>query len=528
MRAIFHRRLRIATAASGLLAAALLCGTLGPPAAAQGAGWFDQNSDSVSRCVKGLLDDGRWQPGHVRLDWRALRAFYARRNFAPAWTNSGDAGLVHAALAHAEGEGLNAADYDPNEIVATSDSDPGRHARFDLLLTNSLLRYMHDVRQGRLSPDSVYKDAELKTRSYDDAADLAAATSSGSLDEFLKSLPPPQDGYRALRALLGRYRDIAAHGGWAQLPQRRTNGGNDSYIQALGARLAAEDPSANGSNGRDVTQALMRFQTAHGLDATGTLDSDTVAELNVDVRTRILQIEANMERWRWLPRQFEDRYVEVNVPAAALQVVDKDQIMLRSKVIVGRETDPTPLLKAAATSLTLNPVWHIPTKIAKKEILPKAMKDPDYLQEHHIESVDGSLTKLKQLPGPKNALGAIRIDMPNRFNVYLHDTPGQAAFAKNERDESHGCMRVEQIVPLASIALTGDPQAAVQKLDDEIEAGDTEKVPFTTPLMVYVDYWTVTAANDGSARFWPDIYGRDERLISALRNRSAAQRLSAL
>jgi len=250
--------------------------------------------------------------------------------------------------------------------------------------------------------------------------------------------------------------------------------------------------------------------------------------LNVNVADRIDEIALNMERWRWLPRVVPARFVEVNVPSASLIAYDEGQEALKSRVVVGRETDPTPLLHADATSITVNPTWEIPEKIARKEIIAKLSAHPSYLRTHHIEYVSHSPLRLRQLPGPDNALGALKIDMPNRFDVYLHDTPGQAAFDRVKRDESHGCMRVEQILPLASFALSGNTDAAVPDLENAIATRETQKIALPSPLPVYVLYWTVMAADDGKAQFWPDVYGRDAKLHDALKNRVVAARISML
>ena len=420
-----------------------------------------QPSDPTAAAIKGLIDDAKWQPGRVAIDWQRLRSFYSRSDFQPAWNNPNDAAQARDTLQKAPSEGLVAADYAADAIESPQDDDPARRARYDILLTNSLLLYARDVRQGRLAPDEVYGDAEFRSQGYDDPAELQSALQNGTLDQYFQSLPPQQDGYRALRKLLARYR--------ASRPR----------------------PSAT-------------------------------------ISKRVAIIEANMERWRWLPKHFEQRYIEVNVPAAELNVLDSGQVLLNSRVVVGRQTDPTPMLRAEANAITINPVWNIPQGIARKEIIPKLRHNRSYLRKQDIKIVDRATMQLKQLPGPKNALGAIKVEMPNRFNVYLHDTPGQSAFAKNMRDESHGCMRVQQILPLTSIALTGDPNAAVEYLTNAIQTGKTQKIALPQPLPVYVVYFTVTIDQGGSPHFWPDIYGRDQQLISELQKRNVAERYSVL
>jgi murein L,D-transpeptidase YcbB/YkuD len=483
-----------------------------------------ESADPVATTIKTLINDARWEPGRVAMDWRRLRTFYALRDYRPAWTDGGDAARARDVLRNASGEGLAAADYGADAIEPPADGDPRKLARYDVLLTNSLLLYAHDVRQGRIAPDDAYADAEFRSHGYDYPAELQAALQEGSLEDFLKSLPPPQDGYRALRSLLARYRQIAAQGGWQQVPESQGTA-RRPLLRRLKERLAAED-SAHASG--NIRQALSRFQQNHGLKPTGSLDRETISELNVGTNARLAEIEANMERWRWLPRDFEQRHVEVNVPSAYLNVVDNGQTILGSRIVVGRETDPTPMLRAEATSITINPVWNIPSKIARNEILPKLKRNHSYFRTQRIRVVDRANMKLEQLPGPKNPLGTIRIDMPNRFNVYLHDTPGQSVFARNLRDESHGCMRVEQILGLASIALGANSGDPIADLTDAINSKQTQTVPLPAPLPVYVVYWTVTAGNDGSARFWPDIYGRDEQLVAELQKRNVGEHVSML
>jgi murein L,D-transpeptidase YcbB/YkuD len=489
-------------------------------------------ADPVSDAIRGLLTEGQWKPSLVKLDWDTLRNFYRRRDDAAAWTDDGTVEAVRDALANADREGLRASDYGIDSIQPPDDGDPGRWARYDILLTNSVLRYAHDARLGRVKPGAVYDDVDFGARGFDAPAELQSALSNQTLDSFLNSLPPPQPGYAALRKLLAAYRDIASDGGWQSLPDTRTitNRPRDPLFSQLRDRMQAEDAvlKEGGTAPATVHEAVAVFQREHGLTPSGVADRKTIDELNVGVDARIAEIEANMERWRWQPRAADPRYVVVNVPSETLTVFDSGRSILTSRVVVGRESDPTPLLYTEAQALTVNPVWNIPADIMKKEILPKARAHPGYLKREHIEVVDRASLHYKQLPGPRNALGSLRIDIPNRFNIYLHDTPGRSLFARNERDESHGCIRVEQILPLASVALTGDPDAAVPDLRATIASGQTRQYDLDNTLPVYVVYRTMTVDENGAVRFWPDIYGRDDQLTTALKNRNVGMRISVL
>jgi murein L,D-transpeptidase YcbB/YkuD len=494
------------------------------PSTAQRDGGGSQDAGTNANDeIRQLLAQGSWKPQHAALDWAALRKFYSSRNFEPAWASENQSALALRALNHADHEGLSPDDYNAREIKRPTSSDAVSSAHFDLLLTNSVLRYAHDVREGRLMPNEVYDDASLPRQHYDAISEVNTALTNDSLEDYFASLPPPQEGYRALRSFLDTYRGIAAAGGWPAIPRSVSTRMGHRLRKRLAERLAIEQGGS-----QPIEQALRDFQSHHGLSVTGELDEKTVDELNVDVAGRVDEIALNMERWRWLPRAMPARYVEVNVPSASLTAFDEGHEALRSRVVVGRETDPTPLLHADATSITTNPNWEIPEKIARKEILSKLHAHPSYLRTHHIEFVSHSPLRLRQLPGPDNALGALKIDMPNRFNVYLHDTPGQSAFDRLVRDESHGCMRVEQILPLASFALSGNTDAAVPDLESAIATRDTQKIALPSPLPVYVLYWTVAPTDDGKAQFWPDPYGRDAELHDALKNRVVAARISML
>jgi murein L,D-transpeptidase YcbB/YkuD len=516
--------LAVVVTVSLALAAFTPSSTEAPPIGKHGS--REVTGDPDGTVLRHILAGMNWKPRDVALDWQRLRQFYANRGYRPAWTSKDNSARAIQALIHSDEEGLSPTNYKGDEIRAPSGDDANALAHFDLLLTNSVLRYTHDARQGQISAEQAYADAALPKQRYDAVGDLNAALNNDTFGDYLAGLPPQQDGYRALHALLARYREIAAQGGWSTIPAN-VSFATRHMRRVLAQRLANEDAdlSPDERNSDQIRQALMRFQSRHGLRASGELDPRTIQELDVNAATRVEEIALNMERWRWLPRDFGVRYVEVNVPSASLQIIDQGQAVLSSRVVVGREKDPTPLLHAEATSITINPSWQIPNKIAQTEILPKLLRHPSYLRKHHMVFAGGS--RLKQLPGADNALGALKIDMPNRFEVYMHDTPGQAAFASDKRDESHGCMRVEQILPLASFALSGTTDQAVPDLEDAIAAMETQKIALPAPLPVYVVYWTVRASDDG-AQFWPDVYGRDDQLREALKNQVAASHFTML
>lgn len=487
---------------------------------------------------------------HGNIDATRLQQFYSPRGFAPVWlSDRRDAKTVQRTLLSASDEGLEPEDYHASEIAQLDQGTPEDQVQRELLLTDGLLKYAHDVRLGRIAPNEVDGDVDLPTQSFDTVAALQSALAEGALQQFLADLPPPHPEYAALRAALKRYRQIAAQGGWPEIVSSSSDlGAHPNAQQDIWTRLSTEDPSLVGVAQRKdsdaLAQAIKSFQARNGLEPDGKLGPHTSDALNVSTKQRIQQIAANMERWRWLPRSFGPDYVEVNVPDASLIAVRADKIVLTSRLVVGRPGDPTPILNTNITGVTVNPPWDVPMSIARREYLPALKRDPSYLARHHMFIKDrpsdpaGATIAwrqiapsdfdfhLRQAPGADNALGRLKLELPNRFSVYLHDTPNTNLFANNDRDLSHGCMRVERILALASVVLSGDPETKTAKLQELIDSGKTQTLPLAKPLPIYVLYWTAFTSDAGETEFRRDVYGRDQRLLSALGGRSAGSQVA--
>lgn len=498
--------------------------------------------------LKELLDD---PTGLADVDATLLnqtRTLYAALSYHLIWSGSREA-EAHARVARntlqrADEQGLKAADY----VTRTPDHSASQEelARADAALTRNVLAYARDVSTGRLSPAEGYQDAALTATPIDIVGELLAAIEGNSVDAFLARLPPPHEEYGKLVTALARYRGLAKAGGWPIVPAGKEIkiGSEDPRLEILKRRLDAENP---GYARVDVTlvTALKEFQSRNGLDPDGRVGPRTLEMLNVPVSERIDQIIANMERWRWMPRVLERRYIAVNSAEQTLQYVEKGMQVLSSRVIVGRPQSPTPIFRAMATAVTANPPWNVPKRIAAREILPKLKRNPDYLVSQDMILVNGPPGdpqgtrenwrrwtaanfpyQIRQLPGEMNALGALKLELPNRFDVYLHDTPGKAAFARNDRALSHGCIRVQHIVPLAELALGESLEEAAQKLHEAIASGVTQRLALSEPLPVYVLYWTAIGGNDGSVGFRRDIYGRDRQLTTVLGRRASQAKLA--
>ena len=518
-----------------------------PVAPSQGGAAADQ---ALGAALRQLLDRA---PSHLLdnqpIDFASLRRFYAGRGNRPAWTGS-DAARVRAmlalsSLAESGGDGLNPADYRLTALSAPPPPDAAGAAARELVLTDAFLRYAHDLRLGRVAADEVFDDVHLPKASFDAVGALETALQRNDLARLIADLPPRHPEYARLSDALKRYRAIAANGGWPQIPEgdELKLDSDDPRLVVLRQRLAVEDAQlaplpAQAVKG-DLATALGRYQARNGLAIDGRIGAKTLAMLNIGAAERVDQIVANMERWRWMPRSFEERYILVNTADGELEVVDHGEPILLSKVVVGDQRHQSPILRAYAVSVTVNPPWRVPLSIAEKEFLPKLRRDPNYLFNENIVVLNGPEGDpygqhinwqrvqakrfpylLEQLPGPKNSLGGLKIEMPNPFDVYLHDTPLRRLFARAQRTFSHGCIRVEHVAALASLLLTGDKAEAIPDLEAKIAAGETLNLPATKALPVYVAYWTAMEDADGTVGFRADAYDRDGRLTRALASHS--------
>jgi len=276
----------------------------------------------------------------------------------------------------------------------------------------------------------------------------------------------------------------------------------------------------------------------HGLDVDGVVGSATLDALNVPVEKRVRQLIVNMERWRWLPQDLGKRYILVNIADFELDVVENSQPLMTMRVIVGRDYRRTPVFSDNMTYLVLSPYWHVPTAIAVQDILPKIQQEPGYLAKQNIRVFRGwgaetreidprtvnwsHVTaanfsyRLRQEPGPMNALGRVKFMFPNKFNVYLHDTPAQELFAKPERTFSSGCIRIEKPIELAEYLLQSDAKWTREKILAVADKRIEQTVRLPEPMPIHLLYWTAWADEDRTVQFRADVYARDGKLYEAL------------
>ncbi|MGH7800437.1 MAG: L,D-transpeptidase family protein [Thermodesulfobacteriota bacterium] len=496
-----------------------------------------------------------------------LSRFYGRRNYLPAWiSNDRPLPQVDAlikTIREANREGLNPDDYNLGkiedklrEIQKSKDTNtpiyPSTLVSLDILLTEAFLTYGSHLLDGRVNPEKIEASWYPNRYEVDLVLLLQAALGSNTVEESMHSLLPVDQGYKRMRQALRRYRDIAARGGWNSVPvgPKIKKGDSGTRIQALRARLITEGYLVPGlSKDRDIfddllEQAISKYQDNHGLKVDGIVGRDTIASLNVSVEDRVRQIELNMERMRWLPKELGKRYVLINIPNYQLEVVEDSKPLITMRAVVGKPSDPSPVLSSEITYLVLNPSWYVPSSIATSEILKELRTDPTYLAKNDImvyKIVDGNRMginpatvnwtqvseknfnyRFRQRPGSKNVLGRVKFIFPNPFDVYLHDTSSPELFAKFVRSFSHGCMRVEKPMELAEFLMRDDAEWTRENILSAINKRSEKTVWLPEPIPLHVAYLTAWVDENGSIQFRNDIYGLDKVLNGAWGQRDKA------
>jgi len=448
---------------------------------------------------------------------RSVLAFYKRRQNEPAWDEASIASLLRA-IRRSTDDGLNPGDY---HLAAIESLPPGGER--DLLASDAFLLLGLHLTQGRVDPVSLIPQWCIPPRRIDLAAGLQTALDAHDVEGMIDELAPHHPAYRRLREALALYRQIEASGGWPPVSPgiAMRLGDRGPRVIELRRRLAREPSAVPDLFDDDLEAAVKDFQAHHGLTADGIAGVATLRELNVSAGARIRQIEVNMERWRWMPENLGDSYALVNIAGFRLGLFENERSVMTMKTIVGKNFWETPFFPAKITEIILNPSWYVPENIADGELRPKQRRDSSYYAREHIQVMPGG--SLRQLPGPWNSLGRIKFNMPNRFSVYLHDTPAKQLFSMQTRTFSHGCIRIERPLDLAVYLLRGDPEWNAEKLQTAIDAGVECTIRLKTPEPVYVLYWTAWAAEDGHIEFHRDVYNRDAALERALRSSSAMQ-----
>ena len=445
--------------------------------------------------------------GERTCDAPGLRTFYARREHRPAWDAPSTTALLAAIDALAD-DGLEPARYHRDALHRLA---PG--AERDVLATDAFLTAAAHLSHGVADPEFARPAWCRPPPPIDVAAFLQAALDDGTIAETLARFTVRHEGYLRLRTALAAYREVARNGGWPVVPGGPTlrPGADDARVAVLRRRLYS--PNDSTLFDAELEERVRHFQSHHGITADGLVGPATLRELNVTADDRVRQIAANMERWRWMPEDLGPSYILVNIAAFRLDVIEGERSVLSMKTVVGKEYTRTPFFAARVTEVIVNPWWNVPDSIAIKELWPKQRRDSSTFAREHMVVTNG---RIRQRPGPWNALGRLKFNMPNRYNVYLHDTPAKSLFERPFRAFSHGCIRLEKPLDLALHLLRDQPQWTSAAIEGDIAAGTERAIPLTAPQPVYVLYWTAWVGDDGHMEFHRDHYERDAALTAAL------------
>ncbi|AGH97755.1 L,D-transpeptidase family protein [Micavibrio aeruginosavorus] len=487
----------------------------------------------------------------------AMQAAYAGRNGEPLWIGrSGAADHIAdfiTVLEESWTHGLNPEQYHLTQIKTLAGSDsPQDRAHLDLLISDAVMRYGQDVTGMRVAPDRIRQKAEYWRQPMAAGDVLMQVSASDDPADMLEDLAPQGSLYDRLRdelVTLSRSPERAAEeagpvnfGGGLLRP-----GEYHKNVPKLRARMGqTHDPMYGPENLYDdeLAAAVMKFQAQHGLSADGVLGPKTLAFMNQSVRDKMEQIIVNLERLRWLEQEKPHRYILVNIPSATLWAVEGNSVEAQMPVIVGRKDRPTKSFTTEITGIRFNPKWNVPTTIKTKDYLPRLKEDPYYLQDKGIEvyrviegrretvdpaSVDwANMTRsdlarlnMQQGAGDNNALGRIRVLMPNQYDIYLHDTNSPGLFANNDRTLSSGCVRMADPEKVARFILGPNPGWSDERMHGLIARGSTSEVKAEEKLPVYFLYQTVWLDNRGQLVYGPDIYSEDQRLLSVLKDMKA-------
>lgn len=553
---LFTSVFRLALAACLVLAGALPAASL---AASAGAA---PSREALRERVEALRSDGS-PGGEAHRAARALVAgLYEARGFEPLWADAGRVASLRRAVDASLTHGLDPRDYHAAALASAPAPADGRAlAQRELLLTDALIRLAYHLHFGKTDPRSLQPSWNFARTlgGADPAAALAQLAGTPDPAAALERLAPSLPAYANLRRALAVLRETEGRGGWTPVPTGpklepgMTGRSDDPRLTALRKRLAESGDLAAAGTGAvapapsnatppttfdaALAEAVRRFQARHGLAADGVVGRDTLAALNVPVAARIDQVRANLERLRWVARDLVGDYLLVDIAGFEAGLWLDGREVWRSRVVVGRPYRRTPEFRSTLEYMVLNPEWGVPPTILRNDVLPRALRDPSYLERQRMRLVDrngrvvdpasvdwdavrqrpGAFPyRVVQSSGPDNALGRIRFMAPNEHLVFLHDTPARELFERPVRAFSSGCIRVERAQELAVLLLDDAQRWSAQRIAEAIDGGRTQTLPLRRRVPLLLLYHTARAGDDGSPEFRPDLYGRDAPIVRAL------------
>lgn len=503
---------------------------------------------------------------HNFYDQEAVQSYYRNNGFNAYWAADGqDLSVVNdivVFLSDSWKQGLNPTDYHVDEIRrVVQDAQVGQGARndhikarveLDLLITDAVIRYVSDVTGARVSPQVIGSKDEYWRRPVASSMVLSRLSKGESPVDVMKSYEPNSGLYKRLQVelvnLVQELERVGAHDPASLIEIQGAflkKGQRHKAVEKIRDRLDVKQPEGAQRYYFDhkLELAVRVFQRQHGLDVDGLVGGNTLKVMNRSIEDEIDQILVNLERIRWIEPERPDRFVLVNVPSATLWAVDNGKVAFEMPVVVGKPSRKTKIFHSTVTGVRFNPTWTVPFSIKKRDIVPDVIKDPNYLLDkgmalfhgygsnsvsvnpldvdwQNISDDDLRQLRMVQSPGDHNALGRIRVLMPNKYNIYLHDTNHPEYFARDNRAQSSGCIRLSDPNKMARFVLSQDDSWNQGRIDGVIEDGVMQDVRSANKMPVYIYYQTVWVGGDGALVYGHDIYGHDKRMARVLKDQN--------
>src|SRR6202789_841109 len=485
-----------------------------------------------------------------------VAAFYDDRNYEVAWTRDGaptaSATAFIEQFRNAGSKGLIPEDYDAprwaDRVQALTSKSADAISLFDVAMTVNVMRYISDLRIGRVNPQHFNFDINIADKKYDLAEFVSDnVVDSDDVPKLITSVEPDSDDYRKAEQALAHYLKLAkqqADTPTDPLPtvtKPITVGQTYPALEPLLLRLQLEDDASSdtaltaGIYNADIAAAVKHYQHRHGYTEDGKLTPETIKSLNVPMSDRVAQLQDSLERWRWLPDPYLHARLMVNLPEFVLRGYDPDhKLDFTMRVVVGKVMGQhdTPVFTHMMKYLVFRPYWNVPVDIARNELAPRIASNHGYLASKNFEVTDAKGAVLadytakqvaqggvmvREKPGPQNSLGLVKFIFPNQYDIYLHSTPAVSLFEQTRRDFSHGCIRVQKPADLAVWVLQGQAGWDADKVQAAMNSGsDNKTVSLKTPLPIVIFYLTATVGEDGQTYFFDDIYGYDAKMQKVL------------
>ncbi len=475
-----------------------------------------------------------------------LDSIYSKRNYTPIWTERAMREDLYRSIERASEDGLNPEDYHlsylTNSLANLSELNDGERSLTEIILTDAFFALASDYNSGKLNPAEIYDIWGLESNKIDLPGLLNYGVQKKNIIAAIDSVIPKHEVYKGLKRSLKEYLKLAE------------KEENPTFISEEGESIKADEKDERIPNIKrrlkelgywdkeivdsatvyeeSLQEAVKEYQEKYGIETDGVIGAGTIETLNTTYQKRLEQILVNLERWRWYPKDLGDQHIVVNIANYRLHFVRDGDTVASHRTMVGTEARKTPIFSDEVEHIVYNPTWTIPPTIKSKDVIPSAKRDPNYISKKNYSIFDRSGKRLsanevdwsspevkgytfRQEAGPANPLGLVKIIYPNKYMIYLHDTPSKSLFDKNLRAQSSGCVRVQNALELAKMLLSDQPKYDDEKIREILDSGKTTTIKVTQKVKVHHLYWTAWNENS-STRFAEDIYKRDAAIYKLL------------